>query len=52
MARLTPSGKVYVLLEALEAGELISKVFRDLRDLVKKGFRPKEEVYLEALKNA
>jgi len=50
---LTPRGTVYVLLKALEVKEISLNEFLDaLSDLVKHGFRPKEEVYLEAVRKA
>jgi len=50
---LTPRGTVYVLLKALEVKEININEFLDaLSDLVKHGFRLKEEVYLEALRKA
>jgi len=50
---LTPRGTVYVLLKALEIKEISQSEFLDaLSDLVKHGFRLKEEVYLEAVRKA
>ena len=50
---LKPRGTVYVLLKALEIKELDLSGFLDvLSELVKHGFRLKEEVYLEAVKRA
>ena len=48
-----PRGTIYVLLKALEIREISMNMFLDaLNDLVKHGFRVKEEVYLEALRKA
>jgi len=53
LMRLTPRGTVYVLLKALEVKEVNLNEFLDaLSDLVKHGFRLKEEVYLEAVREA
>ena len=50
---LTPRGTVFVLLKALEIKEISLSEFLDaLSDLVKHGFRLKEEVYLEAVRKA
>jgi predicted nucleic acid-binding protein len=50
---LTPRGTLYVLLKALELKEFNLNDFLDtLSELVKHGFRLKEEVYLEAVKKA
>jgi len=50
---LTPRGTVFVLLKALEIKEIGLSEFLDaLSDLVKHGFRLKEEVYLEAVRKA
>lgn len=50
---LTPRGTVFVLLKALEIEEVNLSEFLDaLSDLVKHGFRLKEEVYLEAVRKA
>ncbi|OGD45479.1 hypothetical protein A3K69_06385 [Candidatus Bathyarchaeota archaeon RBG_16_57_9] len=50
---LTPRGTLYVLLKALEMSEINLDEFNDaLGDLVRNGFRLREEVYLEALKKA
>lgn len=53
LMELTPRGTIYVLLKALEMREIGLNEFLDaLSDLVKHGFRLKEEVYLEALRKA
>ena len=50
---LKPRGTVYVLLKALELGEFRFNDFLDaLGELVRHGFRLREEVYLEAVKKA
>jgi len=50
---LTPRGTIYVLLKALEKKEIDSNKFLEiLNELVKHGFRLKEEVYLEAVRKA
>ncbi len=50
---LTPRGTLFVLMKALEIGELNLDEFLDtLSDLVRQGFRLKEEVYLEAVRKA
>lgn len=50
---LIPRGTVFVLLKALEIKEITLSEFLDtLSDLVKHGFRLKEEVYLEAVRKA
>lgn len=50
---LIPRGTIYVLLKALEIREVNLSEFLDaLSDLVKHGFRLKEEVYLEAVREA
>lgn len=50
---LTPRGTIFVLLKALEIKEISLSEFLDtLSDLIKHGFRLKEEVYLEAVKTA
>jgi predicted nucleic acid-binding protein len=50
---LTPRGTLYVLLKALELKDFNLNDFLDtLSELVKHGFRLKEEVYLEAVKKA
>lgn len=50
---LTPRGTIFVLLKALEMREIsLNEFFEALSDLVKHGFRLKEEVYLEAIRRA
>ena len=50
---LIPRGTIYVLLKALEIREVNLSEFLDaLSDLVKHGFRLKEEVYLEDVREA
>lgn len=50
---LIPRGTVFVLLKALEIKEISLGEFLDaLSDLVKHGFRLREEVYLEAVRKA
>lgn len=50
---LIPRGTVFVLLKALEIEEISLNDFLDaLSDLVRHGFRLKEEVYLEAVRKA
>lgn len=50
---LIPRGTVFVLLKALEIEEISLNDFLDaLSELVKHGFRLKEEVYLEAVRKA
>jgi len=50
---LIPRGTVFVLLKALEIEEISLSEFLDaLSDLVRHGFRLKEEVYLEAVRKA
>jgi len=50
---LTPRGTIYVLLKALELKEFSFNDFLDaLSELVRHGFRLREEVYLEAVKKA
>ncbi|MBS7634799.1 DUF3368 domain-containing protein, partial [Candidatus Bathyarchaeota archaeon] len=53
LMELTPRGTVYVLLKALELKEIdLSGFLEALGDLVEKGFRLKEEVFLEAVREA
>jgi len=53
LMELIPRGTVFVLLKALEIKEISLSEFLDaLSDLVKHGFRLKEEVYLEAVRKA
>ena len=50
---LTPRGTVFVLLKALKEKELTLEDFLDvLSQLIREGFRLKEEVYVEAVKEA
>jgi predicted nucleic acid-binding protein len=48
---LIPKGTIFVLLKALEVREIsLNEFFGALSELVKHGFRLKEEVYLEAVR--
>jgi len=50
---LIPRGTIFVLLKALEIREISLDEFSDaLSELIKQGFRLREEVYLEAMKRA
>jgi predicted nucleic acid-binding protein len=50
---LTPRGTLFILLKALQKEEIDQDEFLEvLNQLLKEGFRLKEEVYLEALKEA
>jgi len=50
---LTPRGTVFILLKALEKGEIDLEEFLHILDeLVKQGFRLKEEVFIEAIREA
>jgi len=50
---LTPRGTIFTLLKALEIKELnLDDFLRILGELIKQGFRLKQEVYLEAVRNA
>lgn len=50
---LTPRGTIFVLLKALEAKKMgLGEFFDALNELVKHGFRLREEVYLEAVRKA
>jgi predicted nucleic acid-binding protein len=50
---LTPRGTLFILLKALQKEEIDQDEFPEvLNQLLKEGFRLKEEVYLEALKEA
>lgn len=50
---LIPRGTIFVLLKALEIKEISLSEFLDaLSELIKRGFRLREEVYLEAVKKA
>lgn len=50
---LTPRGTIYVLLKALEKKEMdLDKFLEVLNELIRQGFRLKEEVYLEAVRKA
>lgn len=50
---LTPRGTIFVLLKALERGEMDFDVFLEvLNELIGHGFRLKEEVYLEVVRRA
>lgn len=50
---LQPRGTVYVLLKALERREIdLNEFLEALRQLITCGFRLKEEVYMEAVKEA
>ncbi|MGQ9469451.1 MAG: DUF3368 domain-containing protein [Nitrososphaerales archaeon] len=53
LMELTPRGTIFVLLKALEIKEIgLNEFLEALIDLVKHGFRLKEEVFLEAVKKA
>jgi predicted nucleic acid-binding protein len=48
---LIPRGTIFVLLKALEVREIsLNEFFGALSELVKHGFRLKEEVYLETVR--
>jgi len=50
---LTPRGTIFVLLKALKIKEITFDEFlKTLDELLKEGFRLKEEVYLEAIETA
>lgn len=50
---LTPRGTVFVLLKALEKNEIdLDEFLKILDELIDQGFRLKEEVYVEAIKEA
>jgi predicted nucleic acid-binding protein len=50
---LTPRGTVFVLLKALEKNEIdLDEFLEALDELIGQGFRLKEEVYMEAVKEA
>jgi len=50
---LTPRGTIYVLLKALEKKEMdLDKFLEALNELIRQGFRLKEEIYLEAVRKA
>jgi len=50
---LIPRGTIFVLLKALEKKELdLNEFLEVLNELIKHGFRMKEEVYLEAVRKA
>ena len=50
---LTPRGTIYVLIKALEKKEMdFDKFLEALNELIREGFRLKEEVYLEAVRRA
>jgi len=50
---LIPRGTIYVLLKALEIKEIdFNEFLESLNELVKQGFRLKEEIYLEAIRIA
>ncbi|MFQ5951240.1 MAG: DUF3368 domain-containing protein [Candidatus Geothermarchaeales archaeon] len=50
---LTPRGTIYVLLRGLEEEEMdLDKCLEALNELISRGFRLKEEVYLEAARRA
>lgn len=53
LMKLKPRGTVYVLLKALELKEIdLNEFLASLRDLVEEGFRLREEVFLEAIRQA
>jgi predicted nucleic acid-binding protein len=50
---LTPRGTIFPLLKALESKELnLNEFLEILNELIKQGFRLKEEVYLETIRKA
>lgn len=50
---LTPRGTIFVLLKALESGEMdFDKFLENLNELIRHGFRLKEEVYIEVVRRA
>jgi len=50
---LVPRGTIFVLLKALEIKEMSFNEFLEaLNELVRQGFRLKEEIYLEAIRRA
>jgi predicted nucleic acid-binding protein len=50
---LTPRGTIFVLLKALENGEMDLDLFLEsLNELIRHGFRLKEEVYIEVVRRA
>lgn len=50
---LTPRGTIFVLLKALERGEMDFDLFLEsLNELIRYGFRLKEEVYIEVVRRA
>lgn len=53
MMNIEPRGTVYVLLSALKKEKInLDEFLKTLNDLVEKGFRLKEEVYIEAIRRA
>lgn len=50
---LTPRGTIFVLLKALERGEMDLDLFLEsLNELIRYGFRLREEVYIEVVRRA
>ena len=50
---LTPRGTIYVLLKALEGGEMDFDMFLEvLNELIRHGYRLREEVYIEIVRRA
>ena len=50
---LEPKGTIFVLLRALEMGELdLDEFLKTLNELIERGFRLSEEVYIEAIREA
>lgn len=50
---LTPRGTIFVLLKALERGEMdFDKLLEVLNELIRHGYRLKEEVYIEVVRRA
>ena len=50
---LTPRGTVYVLIKALETREIdLNQFLEALSQMIRQGFRLKEEVYVEAVREA
>ncbi|MFO7967122.1 MAG: DUF3368 domain-containing protein [Archaeoglobaceae archaeon] len=53
MLDLTPRGTIFVLLKSLKMGVLdLNQFIETLNKMIGHGFRVKEEVYMEAIKEA
>lgn len=53
LLNLKPRGTIFVLLKALEKKEIdLNEFLKALNELIKNGFRLKEEVYVEAVREA